>query len=150
MSHTVRVNYPKLAPKPFKALYDMSMALHEGALGKRLVELVLLRLSQVNGCAYCIDMHWANLIKQDMEPRHINAVAGWREAPFFSERERAALHWAELVNAIPHRDPSDEEFAKLQAHFNDTEIAELGFAIAAINAWNLLNVSFRNPVPEKG
>lgn len=150
MAHAIRVNFPQLAPKAFKALYDLSMAVHDGALGPRLVELVQLRVSQINGCAFCIDMHWAALVKQDMDPRHINAVAGWREAPFFSARERAALHWAELVNAIPQRDASDEAFAALKAHFSDAEIAELGFAIAAIKAWNLLNVSFRNPLPEKG
>ena len=77
-------------------------------------------------------------------------MAGWREAPFFSERERAALRWAEVVNDIPHRDPSDEEFAALKAHFSDEEIAELGFAIAAIAAWNLLNVSLRTPLPQRG
>jgi AhpD family alkylhydroperoxidase len=131
-------------------LYDLSLSVHDGLLGARLVELVQLRLSQINGCAYCIDMHWSALVKQDMDPRHINALAGWREAPFFSERERAALQWAELVNAIPHRDPGDADFAALKAHFNDAEIAELGFVTAAIRAWNMLNVSFRNPVPEKG
>ena len=110
---------------------------------------MLLRVSQINGCAYCIDMHWRDLIKLDADPRHLNALAGWREAPFFSERERAALRWAEIVNAIPHADLSDEEFALLKQHFSDEEIAELGFTIAVINAWNLLNVSFRNPVPEK-
>jgi AhpD family alkylhydroperoxidase len=150
MTHTIRVNFPKLAPKAFKSLYDLSLSVHDGLLGARLVELVQLRLSQINGCAYCIDMHWSALIKQDMDPRHINALAGWREAPFFSERERAAVQWAELVNAIPHRDPGDADFAALKAHFNDAEIAELGFVTAAIRAWNMLNVSFRNPVPEKG
>ena len=93
-------------------------------------------------------MHWADLLKQDVNPRHVNAVAGWREAPFFSERERAALNWAEAVNAIPHRDPSDADFAQLKAHLSDTEIAELGFVIGTINVWNRLNVSFRTPVPE--
>ena len=81
--------------------------------------------------------------------RRCHKTAGWREAPFFSERERAALRWAEIVTATPHSDASDEEFAALRAHFSDEEIAELGFAIVTINAWNLLNVSFRNPIPEK-
>jgi len=148
MSHTARIAYHQLAPKAFKGLYDLSMAVHDGALGRRLVDLVLLRVSQINGCAYCIDMHWRDLIKQDIDARHLNAVAGWREAPFFSERERAALRWAELVTATPHSDASDEEFARLRPLFSDVEIAELGFAVAAINAWNLLNVSFRNPLPE--
>ena len=148
MTHTARLPYFQLAPKAFKGLLDLSAAVHKGSLGSRLADLVFLRVSQINGCAYCIDMHWRDLMRQDADPRHLNAVAGWREAPFFSERERAALRWAEIVTATPHSDASDDEFASLRAHFSDAEIAELGFAIAAINAWNLLNVSFRNPVPE--
>ncbi|MDB6001838.1 MAG: alkylhydroperoxidase [Rhizobacter sp.] len=148
MTHAIRVPYFQLAPKGFKALLDLSMSVQKGSLGTRLADLVFLRVSQINGCAYCIDMHWRDLIKQDADPRHLNAVAGWREAPFFSERERAALRWAEIVTATPHSDASDEEFVLLKAQFSDVEIAELSFAIAAINAWNLLNVSLRNPVPE--
>ena len=147
-THTARLPYMKLAPKAFKALYELSTAVKIGTLGTRLVDLVFLRVSQINGCAFCMDMHWADLVKQDVDPRHLNTVAGWREAPFFSERERAALRWSEIITATPHGDANDEEFALLKAHFSDVEIAELGFAIAAINAWNLLNVGFRNPVPE--
>lgn len=147
-THTARLPYMKLAPKAFKGLYDLSMAVKAGTLGARLVDLVFLRVSQINGCAFCMDMHWADLVKQGAEPRHLNAVAGWREAPFFNERERAALRWAEIVAATPHSDASDDEYARLMAVFTEVEIAELGFAIAAINAWNLLNVSFRQPLPE--
>ena len=110
---------------------------------------MFLRVSQINGCGFCIDMHWRDLVQHGADPRHLNAVAGWREAPFFTDRERAALRWAEIVTAMPHSDASDEEFARLKAHFTDAEIAELGFAIAVINAWNLLNVSMRAPIPEK-
>ncbi|MBL8952098.1 MAG: carboxymuconolactone decarboxylase family protein [Myxococcaceae bacterium] len=77
----------------------------------------------------------------------MNAVAAWREAPFFDERERAALRWAERVTAIPHQDPGDEDFAELRKHFSLAEIAELGFVIVTINAWNRLNVSSRTPIP---
>lgn len=147
MTHTARLPYHQLAPKAFKGLLDLSAALQKDLLGHRLTDLVLLRVSQINGCAFCIDMHFRDLLRQGVEPRHINALAGWREAPFFSDRERAALRWAELVTGTPHTDTSDEEFAKLRAHFSDVEIAELGFTIAVINAWNLLNVSFRNPLP---
>ncbi|CAJ3421417.1 carboxymuconolactone decarboxylase family protein [Burkholderia pseudomallei] len=148
MAHAPRLPYPKLASKPFNALLHLSETVWGGSLGKPLVYLVFLRVSQINGCAYCIDMHWRDLVKLGVNERHLNAVAGWREAPFFDARERAALQWAESVARIPHTDPSDEAFAQLQAHFSDAEIAELGFAIATINAWNLLNVSFRNPIPE--
>ena len=150
MTHAPRVPYYKLAPKAFQALYDLSNVIKKGSLSARLVDLVFLRVSQINGCGFCIDMHWTDLIRQGADARHLNTLAGWRESPFFDERERAALRWAEIINATPNSDASDEEFALLKAHFNDTEIAELGFAIAAINAWNLLNVGFRNPIPEKG
>ena len=146
--HTARLPYHQLSSKAFMGLVNVSETIKKGALGARLAELVFLRVSQINGCAYCMDMHWNFLIKDGMEPRHLNAVAGWREAPFFSERERAAFRWAEIITATPHSDASDEEFAKLKALFTDAEIADLGFAIAVMNAWNLLNVSFRNPVPE--
>ena len=149
MSHEARVPYHQLAPKAFQNLLKLSQDLRRDLLGAKLVDLVLLRVSQINGCAFCIDMHWRDLMKMDVDARHLNAVAGWREAPFFDERERAALRWAEIVTATPNSDASDEEFAKLRQHFTDEEIAELGFVIVTINAWNLLNVSFRNPLPEK-
>jgi AhpD family alkylhydroperoxidase len=147
MSHQARLPYHQLAPKAFQSLYALSNAIRKDQLGSRLLEIVFMRVSQINGCAYCIDMHWRDLVKQGMDPRHINAVAGWREAPYFTERERAALDWAEIVTNIPQRDPSDGQFAALREHFTDEEIAELGFAIVTITSWNLLNVSFRNPMP---
>lgn len=147
---TARLPYFQLAPKAFQGLLNLSGAIRKDLLGARLTELVFMRVSQMNGCAYCIDMHWAELLKLDADPRHVNAVAGWREAPFFSDRERAALNWAEAVTARSHHATSDEEFAKLREHFSDEEIAELGFAISTITAWNLLNLGFRNPIPAKG
>ncbi|HLV29371.1 MAG TPA: carboxymuconolactone decarboxylase family protein [Burkholderiaceae bacterium] len=149
MSHAVRVPYFNLAPTAFRSLLQLSESVHNGALGRRLTDLIFLRVSQINGCAYCIDMHWRDLVAHGADPRELNTLAGWRESPFFSERERAALHWAELITAIPNSDASDEEFAALRQHFSDKEIAELGFTIAAINAWNLLNVGFRNPIPRE-
>ena len=148
MTHAARLPYYSLAPKAFQHLYALSGSLKTGSLDTRLLDLIFLRVSQINGCAYCMDMHWRDLIQHGADPRHLNAVAGWREAPFFSERESAALHWAEIVTAIPNSDASDAEFAKLKSQFSDVEIAELGFAIAVINTWNLLNVSFRSPIPE--
>jgi AhpD family alkylhydroperoxidase len=146
---SARLDYHALAPKPVKALSQLSFA-SGSALGSRLKELVNLRVSQINGCAFCIDMHWANLLRQGVDPRHVNAIAGWREAHrFFDDRERAALNWAEAVNAIPHRTPSDDDFALLKNSFTEAEIADLTFSVAAIRAWNMLNASFHTPVPEK-
>lgn len=148
MTASPRIDYRKLAPKAFQTLYQLSTGLRRDLLGQRLIDLVFLRVSQINGCAFCIDMHWRDLIELGVEPRHLNAVAGWREAPFFDARERAAFEWAEIVTTIATSDASDEAFARLREHFSDEEIAELGFVIAAINAWNRLNVSLRVPVPQ--
>lgn len=148
MTHAARLPFFQHAPASLQAMINLSAIAKKSTLGERLVELVLLRVSQINGCGVCVDMHWRALIKNDAQPRHLNALPGWREAPFFSDRERAALQWAEAVNAIPHSQPSDADFATLKQHFSDNEIAELGYAIAAIRGWNMLNVSFRNPIPE--
>ena len=148
MSNEARLDYHSLAPRAAKALAGASQAAGSG-LEPRLKELVNLRISQINGCAFCIDMHWAALLKQGVEARHINALPGWREAQrFFSERERAAFNWAEAVNAVPQRVPSDADFAWARKHLSDAEIAELTFVVGAIRAWNMLNASFHTPVPE--
>jgi len=148
MSHTLRVPFFTLAPANLKAMINLSASVKNSSLGPYLVELIQLRVSQINGCGVCIDMHWRDLIKQDANPRHLNALPGWREAPFFSDRERAALGWAEAVNALPQQDNTDAAFAELEKHFNPTEVAELSFAVAAIKGWNMLNLSLRNQIPE--
>jgi AhpD family alkylhydroperoxidase len=143
-----RLDYHSLAPRSSKALVQLSSS-SGGTLDKQLRELVNLRVSQINGCAFCIDMHWADLVKQGLEPRVINALAGWREAHrFFDDKQRAALNWAEAVNAIPHRLPDDESFEEMKRYFSDSEIAELTFSVGAIRVWNVLNASFHMPVPE--
>ena len=148
MSHTARIPLFNVAPANLTAMINLSTSVKKSSIGPRLVELINLRVSQINGCGMCIDMHWRDLIKQGAEPRHLNAIAGWREAPFFSERERAALGWAEAVNALPHQDHTDAAFGALREQFNDTEIAEIGYAISVIKGWNMLNLSLRNQIPE--
>ena len=140
----------QLAPANLQAMIALSASVKKSSLGPRLVELVNLRVSQINGCGVCIDMHWRDLIKQGADPRHLNAIAGWREAPssFFSDSERAALNWAEAVNALPHQQPGDADFGRLKEHFNETAIAELGYAIAVIRGWNAINASLHNQIPE--
>lgn len=147
MDSQPRLAYHSLAPAAAKALTAFSRAAAP-TLDKRLHELVNLRISQINGCAFCMDMHAAALQKMDVDPRALNVLAGWREAHrFFSERDRAALAWAEAVNAVPHRAPSDAEFEEARRHLSDTELAELTFVVGAIRAWNMLNASFHMPVP---
>lgn len=145
---TSRLDYYSLAPRSAAALVQLS-GTAGATLDKRLKELVNLRISQVNGCAFCLDMHWADLVRQGLDPRHLNALAGWREAErFFDEKTRAALNWAEAVNAIPQRTPSDADFEQVKRHFTNAEVAELTFSVGAIRAWNMLNASLRRPVPE--
>src|SRR4051812_44106033 len=109
MSSEPRLNYAAAAPKSMQALLAFSKAAAP-SLDLRLRELVNLRMSQINGCAFCMDMHAAALTQDGTDPRHLHALAGWREAHgFYSARERAALAWAEAVNAIPQRSPSDTE-----------------------------------------
>ena len=149
MSNEPRLNYFAAAATPTHALIAFSKAANSG-LEPRLTELVRLRVSQINGCAFCLDMHAADLLRQGVDARHLHTVAGWRDAHrFFSPRERAALAWAEAVNAIPQRAPTETEFAALRDQFNDSEIASLTFVVCAIRAFNMLNVSFCSPVPDK-
>jgi AhpD family alkylhydroperoxidase len=148
MNHAARIPFFQLAPANLQAMIALSASVKKSSLGARLVELVNLRVSQINGCGVCVDMHWRDLIKQGAEPRHLNAVAGWREAPFFADRERAALNWAEAVNALPHAHPTDADFTLLREYFSEHEVAELSYAIAAIKGWNIINASLRNQIPE--
>lgn len=149
MSHAPRLNYYTAAPKSAQALVTFSRTAAP-SLEPRLRELVNLRVSQINGCAFCLDMHAHALAKMGVDARTLATVAGWREARrFFSPRECAALAWAESVNAVPQRTPSDAEWSELREHFKDGEIAELTFAVGAIRAWNMLNASFRTEVPEQ-
>ena len=143
-----RIAYNTIAAEPFKKLYDLSMSVHKSGVGTKLLDLVFLRLSQINGCAFCLDMHARDLLKQGEDLQRIVGLDAWRDSDFYSPKERAALDWAESVNALDEHalDAASEELRK---HFNEREIAELTFAAAVIRTWNALNVSFRTPVERK-
>lgn len=143
---TLRLPYTVLAPKQFQLLRDLNASLDASTLGKKLLELVFLRASQINGCAFCIDMHTRALLAEGEDLQRINSVLVWHETDFFSERERAALAWTEAVTDIARSHAPDHLFDALRPHFSDTEIAELGFAITVINSWNRLVIGFRQPV----
>ena len=142
-----RVEYPRYVPAAFKGLYAASTALHEGGLGHELLETVFLRVSQLNGCAYCMDMHAGALRKAGIEPRKLDTVAGWRDSRFFDPRERAALAWAEQLTTLPAGAPADATYEALAAHFDEAGIAELTMAVAVINAWNRLGVGLQPELP---
>ncbi len=145
----LRLPYFSLAPRAMSAMKDLNSALAESTLGKPLIELVNLRVSQINGCAYCVDMHWSDLLASGDDAQRLNSVVTWREVTFFTERERAALAWAESLTNLHSSHASDADFELLRPHFSDAEIADLSFAIAAMNAWNRLAIGFRQPVVRK-
>lgn len=149
MAQKPRIAYHSAAAQSANAL----LAFSRGAaphIDGRLRELVNLRVSQINGCAFCMDMHAAALQKMDVDPRALHVLAGWREAHrFFDARDRAALAWAEAVNGVPHTSPDDALFAEAMKHFTEGELAEITFAVGAIRSWNMLNAAFHMPVPER-
>lgn len=150
-SHTTpRLSWSRIAPKAFQAMLDVNGTLESSTLGKTLIDLVFARVSQINGCAYCLDMHVRDLRQQGEGWQRINSLATWREVPFYSARERAALDWAETLTRLPaHHGGRDAEFEALKPLLSDLEIVELSVAIAQINAWNRLGVGMRLPVATK-
>jgi AhpD family alkylhydroperoxidase len=148
--NTPRLSWFKIAPQAYQAMVGVNGALAEHTLGQRLFELVQTRVSQLNGCAFCLDMHVRDLRKLGVPWQHINSVATWREVGFYDARERAALNWAEsLTRLVEDHGDRDADFAQLQAVFSDREIVDLSVAIAQINAWNRLGVGMHLPVADK-
>jgi AhpD family alkylhydroperoxidase len=139
---TPRVNYAQAAPHAFKALLGLEKAIGESSLEKSLHELVKIRASQLNACAYCIDLHTHDAIKLGETPRRIFALSAWHETPFFTDRERAALLWTETLTLLAEKGAPQAIYNEVAEHFNDRELADLTFAIATINAWNRFGVGF--------
>lgn len=138
-----RIDFYKTSPEALKAMMGVEKYVNSCNLDKLLLELVKLRVSQINGCTFCVDMHCADALKAGESQRRLNTVAVWREAPFFSERERAALAWAEAVTLLSTTHVPDEVYQEMRAHFSEHEAVDLTMAIIAINGWNRLAVSFR-------
>ncbi|HEY4330129.1 MAG TPA: carboxymuconolactone decarboxylase family protein [Phycisphaerae bacterium] len=138
-----RLNYLHLAPEAYKLMIAMEEYLHHTSIPQPLLNLVKLRASQVNGCAYCIDMHWKDLRATGETEMRLYGLDAWRESPYYTEKERAALEWTESVTLIKETHAGDGAFAALRAHFTDKEIVDLSFAIATINSWNRLAIGFR-------
>ena len=142
----MRVDYMKALPAGFEAMLSLETAVARSGLDWQLLELVKLRASQLNGCAYCLDMHSKDARARGEDEQRLHVLAAWREAPFYSERERAALAWCEALTLLPQSGAPDDVFAALQGQFSDDEIAALTFQIVAINGWNRLAVGLRTPV----
>ncbi len=142
----MRVDYPKTFPKGLEAMLSLETAIHHSTLEPLLLELVKLRASQINGCAYCMDMHSKDARARGEDEQRLHVLAGWREAPFYTPQERAALAWCESLTLLPQTAAPDKVFAEVKEQFSDEEIAALTFQIVAINGWNRLAVGLRTPV----
>ncbi len=138
-----RLNFYKSGPDAMKAMSSLEAHIAQASIEKPLVELVRLRASQINGCAYCIDVHTADARKAGESERRLATLAVWRETPFFSDRERAALAWTESVTRVADTRVPDEVWASVSPHFSATEMVDLTLLINAINAWNRFAIAFR-------
>ena len=137
-----RLDYGKLAPDAMRALYSFGAYLAKCGLEHPLLELVKIRASQINGCAYCIDMHTKDARAAGETEQRIYALSAWRETPFFTDRERAALAWTEAVTRIGDGMP-DAVYDQARRHFAEKELTDLTWAVVAINGWNRVAISSR-------
>ena len=138
-----RMDFRKASPQSAKTLSDLHLFVRKCSLEHALLELVKLRASQINRCAHCIDMHTKELRAGGESEQRLYLLCAWRESPFYSDRERAALAWTEAVTLITNGDVPDEVYEKTRAQFSEEELANLTVAIAAINGANRLNIAFR-------
>ncbi len=138
-----RFNYVKAAPGAFKAMLGLGQYLEGCGLEQSLLLLVDLRASQINGCAYCIDMHWKDLRVLGESEQRLYMLDAWRESPFYTEREKAALEWTEALTLLANGHVPDEVYEKVRPQFSEKELADLTLAVVSINGWNRLNISAR-------
>ena len=133
----------KVAPGGYKALLGLETYLRECGLEIPLLHLIKLRASQINGCAYCIDMHWKDLRAAGENEQRLYGLDAWREAPYYTDRERAALAWTEAVTTVTDGHVPDRVYEEVRPHFSEKDLADLTLAVATINAWNRLAVASR-------
>jgi AhpD family alkylhydroperoxidase len=145
MTTEARIDYARAAPGAYGAMLDLEEYLSACSLDAPLIHLIKLRVSQINGCAYCIDMHWKDLRAIGEREQRLYSLDAWRETPFYTDRERAALGWSESVTLVAATHVPDEAFEEARRHFSETELVDLTLAISTINAWNRLAISFRAP-----
>ena len=138
-----RIDHSKVSPGANQAMYAIERYVRQCGLDPQLLELVKLRASQINGCAYCVDMHTKDARARGETEQRLYAVVVWREAPFFTQRERAALAWTEAVTLVSRDQVPDDVFEIARKQFSDKELVDLTMAIVAINGWNRLAISFR-------
>jgi AhpD family alkylhydroperoxidase len=138
-----RLNFLELSPEGYKAMAGLERFVRQSGLEKPLLELVKMRASQINGCAYCIDMHSKDARAGGETEQRIYCLSTWRESPFYTDRERAAMEWTEAVTLIADGQVPDDVYERVRKHFTDVELVNLNYAVVVINAWNRLAITFR-------
>lgn len=138
-----RLNYTKLSEPASHALFAFEKAVKSLGFDPRIADLVRIRVSQLNGCLLCLDMHVKEATIHEERPLRVFHLTGWRESSLFTAREKAALEWAELLTRPTEHGVSDEDYARAREQFSEKELSDLTFVVAAINAWNRLGVAFR-------
>ena len=138
-----RIAYSKVTPEGYRAMSGLERYVRGSGLEPSLLELIKLRASQINGCAYCIDMHWKDARARGESEQRLYGLMAWRESPYYTERERAALAWTEAVTLIADNHVPDDLYEEVRQHFNEVELVNLTLALVAINGWNRLAISFR-------
>jgi AhpD family alkylhydroperoxidase len=138
-----RVDYSKASPAAFRAMFGLERYVRGCGLEASLLELVKMRASQINGCAFCLDMHSKDARAAGETEQRLYLLSAWREAPFYTPRERAALAWTEVLTLIADGHVPDEVYAEAREHFGERELVDLSLAVVAINGWNRLSVAFR-------
>lgn len=142
---SARINAYEKGKGAFKALFGLTAYLNSSSLEKNLIELIDYRVSQINGCAYCLDMHSKDLRHGGETEQRIYLLSAWRETDLYTPRERAALGWAEAVTELKDREVSDEVFEAARKEFSEEELVDLTLAVTMINTWNRFNIAFRTP-----
>jgi len=138
-----RIHYTKVAPLAYHAMLGLEKYLHECGLEAGMLHLIKLRASQINGCAYCLDMHWKDARALGESEQRLYALDAWEESPYYTERERAALAWTEAVTRVAASHVPDQVYELVRRQFSEKELADLTLAVATINAWNRLSIAAR-------
>ena len=138
-----RIDYLKVGRGIYEAMLGLEKYLHPCGLEEKLLDLIKLRVSQINGCAYCIDMHWKDLRALGETEQRLYGLDAWQESPYYTDRERAALAWAEAVTNIKDGHVPDSVYEETRRHFSEQEVADLTLAVVAINGWNRVSIAFR-------
>lgn len=138
-----RIKYKEIAPEGLKAMWGLENYVHHSGLEHPLLELVKTRASQINGCAFCLDMHTKDARAAGETEQRLYTLSAWQETPFFTDRERAALAWTEAVTRVADTNVPDDAYELARKHFSEKELVDLTLAIVAINGWNRLAISFR-------